>query len=104
MNNMKVTLEINKKEKQFIAPSIKARAFRRALELNAKLDFENLTVDDLDTLTGFVCEVYGNQFTVDDLYDGLPAAEFLPTLTDTMTAIVSGVGGAEGNEGNDQGK
>lgn len=77
--------------KTFITNKIKARMVRKSTEIAKEVDFNNLTPESLDKLIDFVCEVYKNKFTRDDLYDGLDAEKLVPTLLDTIQGITDGV-------------
>ena len=78
-------------EKTYVAKPAKARMFREAIAINEKIDFSNLTTEALDDLIGFVCTIYGNQFTIDDVYDGLGADKLVSTLSKSISGVVSGV-------------
>lgn len=95
---MKITLQIDGKEKTFVCQTIKARMFRKVLEMRKKMNFEDLSADELDYLVDFVCEVFGRQFTVDEFYDGLPVDKLIPTIQKTFETIAGSANG-EGNVG-----
>ena len=78
-------------EKTYVAKPVKARMFREAIAINEKIDFNHLTTEALDELIGFVCAIYGNQFTIDEVYDGLDADKLVTTLSKSISGIVSGV-------------
>lgn len=59
----------------------KGRMVRRSYEIIEKLDTTKVTIEDLDVLAGFIVDLFDKQFTRDDVYDGLGAKAFLPTLT-----------------------
>ena len=73
--------------KIYTIQSIKAKMLRKAVSLTSTIDFEKLTVDDLDKMVAFVCECFDNQFTVDDVYDGLPANELIPNIMKVIQFI-----------------
>lgn len=78
-------------KRTFVAGKLKTRVLRKAIEINEKINFENLKVADLDELVDFVCEIYGNEFNRDFFYDNLDADK----LTETLSAAINGiVGGA----------
>ena len=78
-------------QKTFVTNKIKARLVRRATEITQGVDFSDLTPESLDRLIDFVCEVYKNKFTRDELYDGLDADKLIPTLLETIQGITEGV-------------
>lgn len=78
---MNLTLLINGKEKTFTAPFISARMFRRTIEITKQFNLENPDVDTVDAMVDYIVELFGKQFTRDELYDGLPARELVTTIT-----------------------
>lgn len=77
---LKKTVGTEEVESTYIA-SPKGRMVRRAYEIIENLNTTRVTKEDIDTLASFVVELFGNQFTVDDVYDGLGAKALLPTLS-----------------------
>jgi hypothetical protein len=93
---MKITLFINGEEKTFTVPFVKARMFRRALEITKKYDLNDVDVETLDVLVSYVVELFNNQFTIDDIYDGVPADKLIPTILDCINKVVGTVGTNKG--------
>ncbi|ASA96826.1 phage tail assembly chaperone G [Anoxybacillus flavithermus] len=85
---MQVTLLIDGQEKTFTVPFVKARMFRRALELRKKYDFNNIDVEALDSIIAFIVELFNGQFTVDEFYDGIAADRLIPTISDCMNKVI----------------
>jgi len=84
-------MEIKLNDKTYVAVAVKARMFRKAIEINEKIDFANLEAKDLDALVDFVVDVYGKKFSRDELYDGLDGDKFMSTLSESINGIVGGV-------------
>ncbi|MEZ2325791.1 hypothetical protein R1C46_18450 [Bacillus tropicus] len=85
---MKLTLRINNEEKTFNLPTfIPARLIRQAPEL-ADIP-NNPEAADLDKMVQYVVHVYGEQFTVDQYWDGVDARKFLLTTTNVINALVN---------------
>lgn len=84
-------MEIKLNGKTYVAVAVKARAFRKAIEINEKIDFTNLKAKDLDALVDFVVDVYGKQFTRDELYDELDGNKLMSVLSESINGIVGGV-------------
>lgn len=86
--------------------------FRKAAEFDEKIDYSNLSIEDMNQLAGFVCEVFDNQFTVDEFYDGIPSHKVVSTISDLFIYIRTGKTSEELakeynerlEEGNEQGK
>ncbi|MDF1510825.1 tail tube protein [Bacillus phage vB_Bacillus_1020A] len=102
---MKIELIVDGENKTFAVPFVKGRILRRALKLNKLLEGKTQLDDEtIDNLAEFVCEVFENQFTVDELLDGLPLKGMLPklqgTLVDVITEATSGIEGVSDSKNN----
>lgn len=75
------------KERTYFAPSPKVRTVRKAVELSKKLNTESIGIDDLDMVVDFVVDMFGKQFTADDVYDGVDADK-LPDLMNLIGAVM----------------
>ena len=75
-------------DKTYVMPKVKTRMLRKAVEVNEKIDFNNLKTQNLDELVDFVVSLYGNQFTRDDFYDELDADKLIETLNNSINGIV----------------
>lgn len=86
---MQFKLNIEDKEKTFSVPFVKGRLFRRALKMNKMFtEGKEITDDVTDQLVDFVCEVFNNQFTPDDVWDGMPVDGILPTLQGVFFDVI----------------
>lgn len=68
--------------------TVKAKMIRKAIQLTEEINFDQLTVNDLDKLVEFIVELFGNKFTVDDVYENLDAQELVPTLNKCINALM----------------
>lgn len=84
-------MQITLGKKTFETKIIKARMVRRSVELTQNVDLNKMTTSDLDKMVEFVVEVFDKQFTVDELYDSLPANELIPTIAKTINMVVNGI-------------
>lgn len=99
---MKIVLRIDGKEKTFLADFISARMMRRTIEISKGINFEDISVDELDTMVEYLVQLFGKQFTIDDVYDGLPSKELIPKLIQCINEVVGEMGTAtEGEEKNE---
>lgn len=89
---MQITLFLNGEEKTFTVPFVKARMFRRALEIYKKYDLNDIDVETLDILVSYVVELFNNQFTIDDVYDGVSSDKFVSTILDCINDVIGKVG------------
>jgi hypothetical protein len=71
----------------FITNKIKTRIAKRAMEIGQEINKEDFTPERMNKIADFMCEVYGNKFTRDQLYDGLELNQLVPALKE----IISGV-------------
>ena len=83
-------MDVKLNDKTYTTNSVKARIFRKAVEINEKKNFNDLKVEDFDELVDFVVELYGNQFTRDEFYDGLESDKLIITLVESITRTISG--------------
>ncbi|MGG7163793.1 phage tail assembly chaperone G [Clostridium ihumii] len=84
---MKITLLIDGKEKTFIAPFVSTRRLKETLALS-KLMERGVNSDSIDTLGEYMVDVYGKQFTIDELLDGFPASEFIDKVVEDMEKVI----------------
>lgn len=89
---MKITLRIDGKEKNFIADFVSARMLRRTIEISKDINFDEMSVDELDTMVEYLVQLFGKQFTIDDVYDGLPSKELIPKLIGCINEVVGELG------------
>jgi len=76
--------------KTFVNNKVKSRVLREAVDLNSKIDFNDLKGTDMDTLVDFTCNIYKNKFNRDEFYDGLDASKMIDTLTNIIEDVVNG--------------
>ena len=81
-------MDIVLNDRTYVMPKVKTRMLRKAVEVNEKIDFNNLKTKDLDELIDFVVGLYGNQFTRDEFYDELDADKLIETLNSSINGIV----------------
>lgn len=84
-----IKLLINGEEKQFTAPPPKARMLRQATELKEILNPAELTTAELDLMADFVVRLFENQFTLDDLWDGIPLESFGIDILNCIDALIT---------------
>lgn len=87
---------IDGKEKTFTNDFIKARVFRNALKMNEKMKEagNEITLDTFDDMIGFVVSVFENQFTVDDMWDGMELGQLQSDLMRVFNSVLN-IGGLE---------
>jgi len=102
---MQITLRIDNEDKVFTNDFVKARVFRNALKMNEKMRNEgnDISVETFDEMIGFVVNVFDNQFTVDEVWDGLEAGKLQDEIMRVFNNVLN-IGGLEtksstGNEG-----
>lgn len=75
------------RKKTFIAPEIKGRMLRKAIEFR-KITQNNFDETTLDGLVSFITELFGNKFSVDDVYDGISIKQLVPELYRCVNEVV----------------
>ncbi|MEA0553534.1 hypothetical protein U1P98_06355 [Lysinibacillus irui] len=93
---MQITLKIDGQEKQFSNDFVKARVFRNALKMNEKMRQEGneISVETFDEMIAFVVNVFENQFTMDDVWDGLEAGKLQDEIMRVFNSVLN-IGGLE---------
>ena len=99
---MEVVLKIKGKDKNYTAGFISARMLRRTIEIAKEVNFENITPQELDKLIDYVVELFGGQFSRDDVYDGLASKELIPTITRCINQVVGEMAEATAGEGKNE--
>ena len=92
---MKIKLEIMNNEeveiKEFSTIRMRGRALKRMLEITDVMEKAGeagvFTQENYDLMCEFICEMYGNKFSVDELLDGMDLEEIYPTFMDLSTEI-----------------
>ncbi|MED1381243.1 phage tail assembly chaperone G [Bacillus mycoides] len=85
---MKLTLRINKENKTFNLPGfIPARLIRQAPEL-ADIP-NNPGPEDMDKMVQFAVNVFDEQFTLDQYWDGVDARKFLSTTSEVINTVIN---------------
>lgn len=81
---MNITLVKDGEKKTYSQFFVSAKHMRKTLELRKDINFNNLTSENVDTVTNFVVEVFDKQFTYDDLLEGLSYDNLIPTIFDDI--------------------
>ena len=88
---MEIILKIDKKDMTYTAGFISARMVRRTIEVSNGINFESLKAEELDKLVDYIVELFGSQFTRDDVYDGLASKDLLSTIMNCINEVVGGM-------------
>lgn len=99
---MEIILRKDKKEKTYTTGFISARMVRRTIEVSQGVDFDNISPEELDKLIDYIVELFGNQFTRDDVYDGLQSKDLIPTITKCINEVVGEMTEVTAGEGKNQ--
>jgi hypothetical protein len=79
------------KDKAIESKPVKARMFRKAIEMTESLDLNSLKSTDLDAMVDFFVESFDFQFTRDDVYDSLESTALTPALRLRIEEIIGSV-------------
>jgi hypothetical protein len=80
-------MQITLNDKTYVMTVVKSRMVRKSMEISEKFNFDKLKAKDLDVIATFICELYGNKFNIDDIYDNLPANELMPFIVNSIQSI-----------------
>lgn len=94
---MNLTLKIDGKEKNFVSGFVPAILYRKLLEMNKRVNYNDLSPTEMDELVELVRNLFNNEFTIDEFYNGLSIQELTPTLKKAVMTI-NGVENSEGKE------
>jgi hypothetical protein len=93
MNSMTIVLIIENEEKRFVSPSfIPGKFFRKASEIAD--NFEGRDEDgkiNLDNQMQFVCDVFGNQFDINQFENGIDSRKLLKTVYATVNYVIGNI-------------
>lgn len=83
-------IEIDGKEKRFVTPKkIPGGLWRVASMVAEEIESGEVLIADLDSHLQFVCDVFGNRFSIDELENGIDARDILKTVY-AITIFVMG--------------
>jgi len=90
---IKLTLDVNGKEKTYTVDKVKARVLKRGLEMFAKAEADNGSeLELIDGMVDLVVLAFNNpEVTEDTIYDGLYTDEFFTTIQDVVSQIMGGM-------------
>lgn len=91
---MDITLKTNGKDKTYTAGFISARMVRTTIAVSQDINFDSITPEELDKLMDYIVDLFGSQFTRDELYDGLASKDLIPTITRCINEVVGAIGEA----------
>lgn len=91
---MQIMLKISGKDKTYTAGFISARMVRNTIAVSKDINFDNISPEGLDKLMDYIVELFGGQFTRDEIYDGLASKDLIPTITRCIDEVVGAVGEA----------
>lgn len=87
---MEITLRINGEAKVFTKDFVSAKVLYDAIALNETFAQEKgaSVINQLDKLVDYVVKAFDNQFTADDVLEGLPAGQFQEELMQVFTSVL----------------
>lgn len=85
-------LDIDGKEQRFVTPSkVSGTLFRVAVQVSSEIEEGMDILIDLDSHLQFVCDVFGNQFGITELEEGLHSHDVLKTVYATTFYVMGQV-------------
>lgn len=86
---MKIRIELNQRRDIYVCNKITGFLFRTALRLKERQESEGINTYLLDDMAQFICEVFGNQFSVSELYKGLEVNEILKVFNNVLRYVIN---------------
>lgn len=77
---MQITLNIKGKDRSFTAPFVSARKLRTTIAMSNDLKDKVQDETMVDNMVNYIVDIFGNQFTSDDFYDGYAADKVIETF------------------------
>lgn len=87
---LSIELMINGEKKVFTTSFISAKKLRKTLAISEKIG-KTLTPKDLDEIVEYEVDLYNNQFTVDEFYDGVDASVILKKAVEDINNVINGL-------------
>ncbi|KNF07005.1 hypothetical protein CLPU_34c00030 [Gottschalkia purinilytica] len=86
---LEITLKIDGKDKGFKQDFVSVRMLRKMYDYNERVLNGEIksSKEGLDEAVNFIVELYGKQFTADQLYDGFPANKLLRKFQEDTSKI-----------------
>lgn len=84
---MNINLKINNEDKGFTAPFIPARMLKRTIVIGETISKNSSDPNNFDTMAQYIVDIYGKQFTVDNVLDGLSSVDLISEFTNCMIAV-----------------
>lgn len=92
---MNISLEIDVDgeivERKFSTIRMRGRALKRMLEIQDVMNEADksgiFTSEHYDLMCEFICEIFGDKFTIDELLDGMELEDIYPTFTNLTEEI-----------------
>lgn len=79
--SLSLLIEIDDKEKRFVTPKkVPGVLWRQAAMVAEEIESGEMIIADLDSHMQFVCDVFGNQFNIDDLENGVDARDLIKII------------------------
>lgn len=96
---MEIKLKINGKDKKFTQSFAPAKVYRKALEIEKYTQSENADVEEIfDKRLELIVELFNNQFTKDELENGLNVIDHQKVMFDIIGVGVLGYSPIEEKE------
>lgn len=87
-----LNIEIDGKEQRFVTPKkIKGTLWREGAMVAEDIESGQLLISDLDSHLQFVCDVFGNQFSINDLEEGVDARDLMNIVYATTFFVMGQV-------------
>jgi hypothetical protein len=95
---MQITLKAENQDKTYSLNFISGRALRKTIEMQKKFKANALDEIALDTMVDYVVDLFQNQFTRDEFYDGIAANKIIDTIIGCINSVIGQTSNAMGTD------
>jgi len=79
-------------DQEFESPFISARKLKRTVILGKVMEADSENENTFDRMADYISDIYGRQFTKDNVLDGLAAVLLIENFTACMSAVTGELG------------
>ncbi|HEY5524891.1 MAG TPA: hypothetical protein VIK26_06095 [Clostridium sp.] len=83
-----VTTVITQVEKTFNTGFMNGRRLKQTMAISSEVEGQNPDDATIDKMVGYIVDLYSNQFTLDQFYDGIASDKVFSTFEECVKTII----------------